>query len=336
MRLTHTRQADLNLLIALAVLLEERKISTAADRFLNGAFAPAPRRGFEPIGSVSLMGETPKTALHRYFLSQSAMSRSLQRLRILFGDELLVKTKEGYELTLRAKQIQSELSEILPRLEIMLRGGNFNPAIAEDCFIIACTDYAAIIMGQPLFRSFYSQAPHASLNIESWYDEAFDDCQKGKLDLIMWVNAVPQPLVSQVLFEEEFVCVLAQDNPLCQKELTLHEFLNCSHVVVNVEKGQQTLIERKLEELGVTRKPALRVPYFGAAIHAVQQTLLVATVPQRIAKSYSNYLDIKVVQAPIELDRFRYIMAWHPRLSEDKAHCWLRNTIEQCAISLGK
>ena len=301
MRLTHTRQADLNLLVALAVLLEERQISTAADR---------------------------------YFLSQPAMSRSLQRLRTLFGDELLVKTKEGYELTIRAKQIQSELSEILARLEIMLRGGNFEPAIAEDCFTIACTDYAAIIMGQPLFQSFYSQAPHASLNIESWYDEAFDDCQKGKLDLIMWVNAVPQPLVSEVLFEEEFVCVLAQDNPLSQQELTLDKFLNCSHVVVNVEKGQQTLIERKLEELGVTRKPALRVPYFGAAIHAVQKTSLVATVPQRIARSYNNHLDIKVVPAPIELERFRYIMAWHPRLSEDKAHCWLRNTIEQCAMSL--
>ena len=34
MRLTHTRQADLNLLVALTVLLEERQISTAADRFL--------------------------------------------------------------------------------------------------------------------------------------------------------------------------------------------------------------------------------------------------------------------------------------------------------------
>ena len=41
----------------------------------------------------------------------------------------------------------------------------------------------------------------------------------------------------------------------------------------------------------------------------IQTMTLVATVPQRIAKSYSSYLNIKVVQAPIELDRFRYIMA---------------------------
>ena len=36
------------------------------DRFLNGAFAPALRSNFEPTGSVSLMRETPKTALHRF------------------------------------------------------------------------------------------------------------------------------------------------------------------------------------------------------------------------------------------------------------------------------
>ena len=301
MRLTHTRQADLNLLVALVFLLEERQISTAAER---------------------------------YFLSQPAMSRSLQRLRILFGDELLVKTKEDYELTLRAKEIQRELSEILPRLEIMLRGGSFDPAIAEDCFTIACTDYAAITMGQPLIQSFYSQAPDAALNIESWYDEAFEDCRRGKLDLIMWVNAVSYPLVSEVLFEEEFVCVFSQDNPISQQKLTLQEFLNCSHVVVNVERGLQTLIERKLEELGVVRKPALRVPYFSAAIHAVQETSLVATVPQRIAESYRNNLNIRIVPAPVELEPFRYIMAWHPRFSEDKAHCWLRDLIARCAMSV--
>lgn len=301
MRLKHTRLADLNLLVALAVLLEERQISSAAER---------------------------------YFLSQPAMSRTLQRLRALFRDELLVRTKEGYELTLRAKQIQGKLTEILTSLELMLQGTDFDPSIAEDSFTIACTDYAAIILGEFLFESFYHQAPHASLKIESWYDDAFRDCDRGKLDLVLWVNAVPQPLVSEILFEEEFVCVVSQNNPIGEEALTLQKFLDCYHVVVNVEKGQQTLIERKLEELGVTRKPALQVPYFSAAIYAVARTSLIATVPKRIARHYCNKLNIKILQAPIELKSFRYIMAWHPRLSEDKAHCWLRNLIKRCAISI--
>jgi DNA-binding transcriptional LysR family regulator len=71
MHLTHVRKSDLNLLPALAVLLEERSISRAAAR---------------------------------HHLSQPAMSRVLQRLRETFGDELLVRTANGYELTTRARR----------------------------------------------------------------------------------------------------------------------------------------------------------------------------------------------------------------------------------------
>jgi len=42
-------------------------LGAAGDRFLNGANAPAsPKETLHPSGAVSLMGETPKTALHRY------------------------------------------------------------------------------------------------------------------------------------------------------------------------------------------------------------------------------------------------------------------------------
>ncbi len=43
------------------------KITIFRDRFLNGAFAPTSRRDFALLRSaVSLIGETPKTALHRF------------------------------------------------------------------------------------------------------------------------------------------------------------------------------------------------------------------------------------------------------------------------------
>ena len=36
------------------------------DRFLNGAFAPTLQSSFEAVASVSVLGETPKTALYRF------------------------------------------------------------------------------------------------------------------------------------------------------------------------------------------------------------------------------------------------------------------------------
>ena len=106
MQLTHIRKSDLNLLPALAVLLEERSVSRAAAR---------------------------------HHLSQPAMSRVLQRLRGTFGDELLVRTAKGYQLTPRAQQLQSELPVLLNDLDGLLRGKTFDPSKMEDRIRLSCS-----------------------------------------------------------------------------------------------------------------------------------------------------------------------------------------------------
>ncbi|MEV6632627.1 LysR family transcriptional regulator [Actinoplanes sp. NPDC051470] len=72
-------------------------------------------------------------AAERFHLSQSSMSRTLQRLRVLFGDELLVRAGSDYELTLPAREVQNELSLLLPHLENLLKGQTFDPATATGC-----------------------------------------------------------------------------------------------------------------------------------------------------------------------------------------------------------
>src|ERR1700747_194405 len=72
MRLEKLRQADLNLLITFAAIAEEKSVTAAASRLL---------------------------------LSQSAVSRALQRARALFQDDLMVRSPNGFELTLRGRKI---------------------------------------------------------------------------------------------------------------------------------------------------------------------------------------------------------------------------------------
>jgi DNA-binding transcriptional LysR family regulator len=74
------RQTDLNLLIALNVLMEERNVTRAADRL---------------------------------DLTQSAASRMLGRLRATFDDPLLVRTSRGLTPTKRALDLAGPLKEYL-------------------------------------------------------------------------------------------------------------------------------------------------------------------------------------------------------------------------------
>src|ERR1700758_5229349 len=109
MRNVHLRDVDLNLIYPLHALLEECHVPRAAKRS---------------------------------FLSQSAMSRALERLRDMFGDPLLVRNGRGYERTVRGERVLRELESLVPRLEAMVRGTDFDPAQSRERFRVALTDHA--------------------------------------------------------------------------------------------------------------------------------------------------------------------------------------------------
>lgn len=301
MQLSHIRKADLNLLLAALVLFEERKISAAADRF---------------------------------HLSQPAMSRVLQRLRETFRDELLVRGAGSYELTPRARQLQESLAVLLPQLDRLIAGPRFDPATASETFRIALTDYAALVIAPPLMTGLARTAPGIVLDLQAWSDRAFSDLERGRLDLAFWADDAPSPLVSEPLFDEDFVCVMDADHPAGDTPLTVERYLEYPHVVIGVLGGRQTVIEQRLGALGIHRTIGLRVPFFAAAVLAVPHTPLIATVPRRMARLYASNPAIRMAEPPVALGSFRYIMAWHPRMNSDPAHGWLRRKVSDTAKEL--
>ena len=303
MRTTQLQRVDLNLLVALAALLEERHVSRAADR----------------IG-----------------LSQPATSRALQRLRHTLDDELLVRTGNGYELTPRAERIQRELAGILPRLEILFGTEEFDPATATDSFRLMGTDYMTSVLGPGLFRRMFVSAPGTSMILKTWHNGVFDDVSHGLVDLAFAGVSVNPTLRSELLFEERFACLMDPANPLATKtRLTLKEFLAAKHVVVNVLQGEQSAVDRRLTEHGEHRTAALTVPYHTAAVQAIPETALVATIPWRMVSTLDKRR-YTTVKAPAEVEIMPYLMSWHPRLDDDPAQRWLRDLVRIVAAETGR
>ncbi len=104
---------DLNQLLALQAILEERHVTRAAARAS---------------------------------LSQPAMSRVLSRLRVALGDDLLVRSGMRYERTPRGDRLLQELEVLLPRLNAAIGGEDFDPSATQQHFRVTGTDYAGIIL----------------------------------------------------------------------------------------------------------------------------------------------------------------------------------------------
>ncbi|MFE3876310.1 LysR family transcriptional regulator [Kitasatospora sp. NPDC059146] len=286
---------DLNLLAPLHALLEERHVSRAAER------------------------------LHT---SQPSMSRALQRLRATLGDELLVRGPGGYRLTPRAERIRSELQQALPRLEHVFSGEAFDPATAARAFRLAGTDYTVAVLSGALLGRLLEQSPGSTVLFSRWHHAVFADAEHGLVDLLIHGGTTPPPLRSRVLFEEGYSCLISSHHPLAQRPaLSLADYLDCLHTVVDVTDGRQGHVDRRLEALGRPRRASVTVPYHAAAAAAVPGTSLVATLPTEFAVRQAVPGVTTVLPAPEEIGSMSYAMSWHPRLDDDAAHRWLRDTI---------
>ena len=301
MRDEHLRRLDLNLLRALVVLLEERHVTRAAERCS---------------------------------LSQPAMSRTLGRLRETFGDELLVRHGRAYEPTPRGQRLLAELETLLPRLESLWQAEGFDPTLCKERFQVAMTDHACMVVLPDLVQRVATAAPRARLEVTPWRDRRFEDLEAGRLDLVLDVAGAPATLVSETLFVDDFVCVVASDHPLRARRLTLAQYLQYPHVVVNVLLGQQTPVDRPLAALGQKRRIGLTVPYFAPAALAVAETNMILTLPRRMAHRLARGVTLRTMLPPLEVKGFSYEMTWHARLASDSAHEWLRNQVRAVAKRL--
>jgi len=302
MRTTHLRQADLNLLVVFTVLAEERNVTRAAARLL---------------------------------LSQPAVSRALQRLRDMFHDDLLIRSSSGYEPTPKGQRLLHELEATLPRLDRLLSGAEFDPMTEETSFRIAATDHASHVVCPVLCRAVLPSARKVSFNFVPLHDAQFEATEKGRIDLLLVADdgTAPAHFAKEVIFEVDFVCVVAKGSPF-RRALTLKQYLAADHVGINIVGGIQTIPEKRLAAIGAKRHCPIVVPYHTAAMRSLVGTAFVATVPRRIAELEGSNPSLRIIRAPAVLGTFKYLMAWHPRMNTDNAHIWLRSIIRKAGEAI--
>jgi DNA-binding transcriptional LysR family regulator len=301
MRDVHLRNIDLNLLVPLYVLLEEKQVTRAA---------------------------------RRSFLSQPAMSRALDRLREMFGDPLLIRSGRTYERTVAGDRVLRSLQSLLPRLEGMVRGEEFDPARSSERFRVAMTDHASTILLPALMERLRATATNVRVETSTWNDRIYHDVAAGRIDTALSAETPPAELDAEVLYEESFICLVCRARYKGTRRFTLKQYLALPHAIVETWAGMQTPVDRPLAELGLKRTAVLRIPFFVPTILSVARTDLVLTVPRRLGRIAVKMAAVREIEPPREIKGFSYFLAWHPRLAAERAHVWFRDQVRMAARSL--
>jgi DNA-binding transcriptional LysR family regulator len=297
MRLEKLRQIDLNLLIIFAVIAEERSVTKASARLL---------------------------------LSQPAVSRALQRARSMFQDELVIRSSSGFELTLRGRKILEELEQLLPKIEGLVAPSVFDPKKERSNFRISGPDNVCVALLPHLCRRYTTERYKLNFDFLPWQAETLDMLERGKLDLILHNDdtLLPSHFSSERLYREDWICAVARESKFGDR-LTLKQYLAAEHLVVSPFLSVQNIPDKQLAALGLKRRSSIRMPYFGAALSCLPGTELVLTLTNGMRQMVERNSTLRIVKSPHELRPFHFLMVWHPRLTTDARHTWLREAVRE-------
>lgn len=301
MREVNLRSVDLNLLVVLQQLLETRHVTRAAEM------------------------------LH---MSQPAVSRALQRLRVTFDDPLLVRTTQGYDLSARAEELFPRLQELLAGLTKLIAESEFNPAEAEDVVRVYGLDLEVACFVSPLIQILRREAPRMRMEVRTEPRDHFDLLEQGDVHFCL-TGMTPKNSEDQyrrlLISQTNSVCVMSADHPLADSDLSLEDYLTASHGLVSITGRGPGLIDDRLAALGQKRHLMLRLSNFMTVADFCEDTDLLFVLPEVVAKRVALGRNIVLKPVPEELrsSGINFYLYWHERYHRDPMCIWIRQKIMQ-------
>lgn len=282
------RRFDLNLLVVLDTLLEERGVNATARR----------------LG-----------------MSQPNVSFALTKLRARFGDALLVRAGNAMQPTALAEGLRDPLRRMLNLLEgEILAERDFDPARAHRRFVISTSDIGELVFLPRLMMELALHAPGVTLESRSMTPAELERAMAdGEVDLALgyFPDLRGGNFLTQKLFDHPFTCIARRDHPKALPGWSLETFLSLGHIVVAQRGRSQELFEANLAGQGHVRRIQLQSPHFMSVPLLVAGSDLVSTVPAAVGAIFATMAPLRLIDPPLPSPMISIQQFWHRRVHDD-------------------
>lgn len=277
-------------------------------------------------------------AAERLGLSQPAVSQSLNRLRELMGDQLLLPRRRGMQPTPLAESLYDRVRGPLVQLEDALRQREFDPNVSDWAFDLAVSDHVSVVLLPHLVEHVSIIAPRVTLRAEAKPQKDLPLLlDTGGIDLAIGVIPdLPQRFARRRVFRDRYVCMMRRDHPLTQGPLTLERFTATPQIQIRPGDGNdESRADRILRSVGITRSIVSSVHQFLAAPGIVARsdyvTLIFERMQQVIDIEKFHFAALPDVNMNVNIDA-----VWNRARGDHDAHRWLRSQIAVVSQRLGE
>lgn len=264
-------------------------------------------------------------------VTQTAISHSVARLRVLFDDELFIRRPHGVEPTARAVQLARIAERLLEGAGAMLTDPvPFDPATEDRTLRICALDFEVALISE-LIETLHREAPRIRLRFQGLgRDAAVAALERDEADLWLgFARKLPGTLESIALFEETYRVIARLGHPRITPEKGLDLDIYCAerHIVTSANGSPGGIVDKTLRMQGRVRTVAVTTSGFLSALDLVARTDLIATVPARLAYAQETNFRLSVNDPPVTPRSFRVSATWHRRASGDPAIIWFMSCL---------
>lgn len=295
-------RTDLNLLVALLALLEEQNVSRAADRL---------------------------------YITQSAMSKTLSRLREMFDDPLFTRSSHGMVPTPLAIELHDQLEELLQNVDSLVGPHDQSPAHFRGRFNIAAVDHFALPVIPSLMSVVMEEAPEMTVRVTQDIDDQFRDMAEGRVDLALGSRRTEydEDIVMEVLCVTRPVFLVRRDHPLkALEQPSWRDIMQYPEVTLKVLSAQGSRSSSMRARAGRYLKlssVALEIPDYLTALETLSRSDAIMFAPRLsldFVKATGAITSIPLPGTEGE-EPFEVVMNYHKRTQNSAIHTWMRDHV---------
>ncbi|MDH5749405.1 MAG: LysR family transcriptional regulator, partial [Rhodospirillales bacterium] len=261
---------DLNLLKVLHALIEERSVTRAGER----------------------VGRT-----------QPAMSNALNRLRVVFGDPLLVRGGGGLQLTPRAEELREPLSQILSSIEAcLITETDFEPENISGVYRIAAPNFVSLQVLPPLIETISRSAPNMDIHvITEDRGLALDALDSNRVDIALGIFETDKSSIKiKPLFRQDFVGLMRKGHPLLKKKkFSLDDLMSYPHLLVSSGRARKGIFDDVLKGLNKERRIAVSVSHFLLAPYLLERSDMIGVFSRGVSETLRMVFSLEERNIPV-------------------------------------
>lgn len=263
-------------------------------------------------------------------MSQPAVSNAVARLKMMFNDELFVRSGRGIQPTLRARQLFGPVRQALQLVQNELPGSEFEPLTSSRVFSLSLCSPLDLRLGAKIINHVKQIAPQLNLQIKSYINNNIEHLLRYQdVEFVIGYSRFESTEFRSVaLFDDELVLAVAQAHPRMTASLTPEQVLSEQHAVVSLESYGAFSKPYYIEE-AMQRAVTQQCTDLYSVLNLVSQTEMVAIAPAWLVQQQAASLKIKAVPLCTASNKATCYLSWHESSERDKGHQWMKSILTE-------